>query len=105
MNKNFEEFFRKLQSKKRLKTIIIISIFIFLLLNSTFMKIFKLKEYKKILIKKSVNLEQQIEDLNFQIKNLKINEKYIESIAREELNLFKEGEFIYRFYLEDYKND
>lgn len=105
MNKNFEEFLKKLKSKKKLTTILIICFFLFLLLNSTFMKIFKLKEYKKILIKKSVNLEQEIEDLNFQIKNLKTNEKYIESIARKDLNLCKEGEFIYRFYLEDYKND
>jgi cell division protein FtsB len=105
MKKNFEKILKKLQNKKKLTTIIIISIFLFLLLNSTFVKIFKLKEYKKILIKKSVNLEQEIKDLNFQIKNLKTNEKYIELIARKDLNLCKEGEFIYRFYLEDYKND
>ena len=80
--------------KKGLIYIILFIIGLFILFRSGY-KFFEMKEARDDLKTEIAALEESKLINNEKIKNLYNDEKFVEKVAREQLNLVKEGETVY----------
>ncbi len=55
------------------------------------------KRQTQKLVKQSQNLKAENEQLRQEIERLKSDDAYVERLAREELGMVKNGEFVYQF--------
>lgn len=65
--------------------------------NTGLSTIIEMQRTKKTFINEIARLEEENRKLAKEIKSLKENPEYIETIARERLGLVKKGETVYRF--------
>lgn len=65
--------------------------------NMGFVRIIEMNHIKKALIKEITILEEDNKRLTGEIRGIKEDPEYIETLARDRLNLIKKGETVYRF--------
>jgi cell division protein FtsB len=91
-------------SSARIKIILIIILLCiaFLLLNNNgLIRLFQEKKQNLELIEKKEELEQRETELNEEKEKLQNDEKYLEKTAREQYNMVKPGEKVYKVIEED----
>ena len=92
--KGWLERSRRRGGKKRLAYLVLIVIGVIILARSGY-KYFSMKETRDGLKTEITELEDSNVNIKKKIKNLYNDEKFVEKIAREQLNLVKDGETVY----------
>lgn len=70
-----------------------------------FIHLYRMEKERQAHLQRISNLEKKNQTLLEEIKRLRSDKKYLESIARKELGLVKDNEVLYRFLQEDEKED
>ncbi|MCK4529871.1 MAG: septum formation initiator family protein [Candidatus Marinimicrobia bacterium] len=84
-------------AKIKIVLIILLLCVAFLLLNNNGMiKLFQAKKENQVLIEKKENLEVKENELLDEKEKLQHDKKYIEKTAREQYNMVKPGEKVYK---------
>jgi len=84
-------------AKIKIVLIILLLCLAFLLLNNNGMiKLFQAKKENQVLIEKKENLEVKENELLDEKEKLQHDKKYIEKTAREQYNMVKPGEKVYK---------
>lgn len=65
-----------------------------------FIHLYKMDKEREAYLEKIGELEQENQSLLEEIRRLRSDKEYIESVARSELGLIKDGEILYRFVRE-----
>ena len=66
-----------------------------------FFHLYKMEKEREVYLHRIGKLEQENQSLLEEIKRLRTDKAYIESLARRELGLLKEDEILYRFAREE----
>ncbi|MDP6180285.1 MAG: septum formation initiator family protein, partial [Desulfatiglandales bacterium] len=69
-----------------------------------FVHLYQMEKERRAFVEKILQLENENHKLLEVINRLRTDNEYIESVARRELGLLKDGEILYRFSRED-END
>ena len=89
-------------AKIKIILIVLLLCIAFLLLNNNGMiKLFQEKKENQVLIEKKENLETKENELLEEKEKLQHNKKYIEKTAREQYNMVKPGEKVYKIIEEE----
>ena len=70
-----------------------------------FIHLYRMEKERQAHLYRISNLEKKNQALLEEIKQLRSDKKYLESVARKELGLVKDNEVLYRFVQEDEKED
>ncbi len=66
-----------------------------------FIHLYQMEKERRASVEKILLLENENHELLEEINRLRTDNEYIESVARRELGLLKDGEILYRFSRED----
>ena len=91
------------RAKIKIILIVLLLCIAFLLLNNNgLIKVFQAKHENQVLIEKKENLETKQSELIEQKDKLQHDKKYIEKTAREQYNMVKPGEKVYKVIEEEW---
>ncbi|MFA6619217.1 MAG: septum formation initiator family protein [Candidatus Neomarinimicrobiota bacterium] len=99
-NKNEKKTFDSSARLKVIVIVILICLALLLLNNNGLLYLFKAKEEHEDLIEEKIDLETKQALLLNEKKMLENNESYIEKTAREQYNMVKPGEKVYKVITE-----